>query len=118
MLVQCVCVIVISDVTSQGTWTLLNEFEDPELKSLASRLPHTILHSHADSTVKKYVGAFKRWKKWASTYNFDAIPGCAPSFCLVPPALKRGSEVQGCSRRGLQCHIMDAFLYRLGFPNI
>ena len=58
--VVCVCAIVVSDVTSQGTWTLLNEFEDPELKSLASRLPHTILYSRADSTVKKYVGAFKR----------------------------------------------------------
>ena len=87
---MCVCAIVVSDVTSQGTWTLLNEFEDPELKSLASRLPHTILHSRADSTVKKYVGAFKRWKKWASTYNFDAIPAVPHQFVLY---LQHLSEV-------------------------
>ena len=82
------CVAV--DVTSQGTWTLLNELEDPELKGLASRLPSTILHSRADTTVKKYLGAFKRWKTWAALYNFDAIPAKPHQFVLY---LQHLSEV-------------------------
>ena len=74
------CVAV--DVISQETWTLLNELEDLELKSLASRLPSTILHSHVDSTVKKYLGAFKRWKAWTATYNFGPIPAKYHQFVL------------------------------------
>ena len=46
------------DIASQGTWSLLEELEDPDLKGLASRLPATILHSRADSTVKKYLRAY------------------------------------------------------------
>lgn len=81
---------VVLDVVSQGTWTLLNELEDPELKSFASRLPTTILHSHADSTVRKYLGAFRRWKKWAAAYSFDAIPAKPHQFVLY---LQHLSEV-------------------------
>ena len=36
----------------EGTWNVLKEMEDPYLKELA----------RADSTVTKYLGAFKRWK--------------------------------------------------------
>ena len=67
---------------SQGNWTLFNELEDPELKRLASKLPNTILHSRADSTVKKYLGAFKRWKRWAATHDFDVIPARPHQFVL------------------------------------
>lgn len=66
--------IVVLDVMSQGTWILLNKVDDPELKSLSSKLPSTILYSRADSTMKKYLSAFKRWKKWATSHKFDAIP--------------------------------------------
>ena len=75
---------------SQGTWTLFNELKDPELKSLASKLPNTILHSRADSTVKKYLGAFKRWKKWAATHDCDVIPARPHQFVLY---LQQLSEV-------------------------
>ena len=62
---------------------LLKELEDPELKGLASRLPTTILYSWADSTSKKYLNAFKRWKNWAALYQFDLFqqsPGVYPGF--------------------------------------
>ena len=36
------------------------------------------------------MGAFKRWKKWASTYNFDAIPAAPHHFVLY---LQHLSEV-------------------------
>ena len=53
---------------------LLNDLEDPELKILASKLPSTILHSHADSTTKEYLGAFRRWKTWATSHSLVSIP--------------------------------------------
>ena len=81
---SCVCAFVVLEVMSQGTWTLFDELEDPELKSLASKVPNMILHSHADSTVKKYLGAFKRWKKWVATHDFDVIPARPHQFCAVP----------------------------------
>jgi len=51
----------------------MSNLEGPELKSLAQRLPATILHSRADSTVKKYLGAFRRWKTWATSHNLVPI---------------------------------------------
>ena len=59
---------------SQGSWLLLNDLEDPDLKVLASKLPNTILHSRADSTTKKYLGAFRRWKVWAATHSLVPVP--------------------------------------------
>ena len=61
-------------VLKEGSWKLISNLEDPELKLLAQRLPATILHSHADSTVKKYLGAFRRWKTWATSHNLVPIP--------------------------------------------
>ena len=61
-------------VLSQGNWLLLNGPEDPELKELASKLPSTILHSRADSTIKKYLGAFRRWKAWAISHSLIPVP--------------------------------------------
>ena len=44
--------------------------EDPELQELAQILPMIVLRGRAPSTVKKYSGAFLRWKKWA-TQKYD-----------------------------------------------
>ena len=62
------------EILSQGTWGLLKELEEPELKELAKRLPDTILYSRADSMVRKYLGAFKRWKNWATEREIAPIP--------------------------------------------
>ena len=66
----------------EGSWKLLSELKDPELKELASRLPATILHSRADSTVKKYLGAYRRWKTWATAHKLDPVPAKAHEFVL------------------------------------
>ena len=55
-----VFVLVSVEVLTQGTWNDLGELEDPELVGLAQRLQGTIACSRADSTVKKYLGAFRR----------------------------------------------------------
>ena len=69
-------------VLAQGTWKLIDQLEDPELKDLASRLPQTILHSRASNTVKKYLGAFRRWKLWAVGHNLSPIPARPHEFAL------------------------------------
>ena len=49
--------------------------EDPELKKLAQSLPRTILAGRADSTTKKYLYAFGRWKEWAENKReVDVFP--------------------------------------------
>ncbi|KAL5486467.1 hypothetical protein EMCRGX_G018950 [Ephydatia muelleri] len=50
------------DVMGAGVWPLLKDLEDPELRRLAQSLPATVLRSRADSTTKKYLGAYQRWK--------------------------------------------------------
>ena len=52
---------------SKGIWQTVRELQDPELKRLAAYLPQTVLCSRADSTVIKYLNAFRRWKEWADT---------------------------------------------------
>ena len=61
-------------VFTSGVWPLLSNLEDHELRRLALALPATVLSSRADSTTKKYLGAYQRWKTWA-----DARQG-VPSF--------------------------------------
>ena len=42
---------------------------DPDLRRLAAELPAVVLDSRADSTTKKYLGAFQRWKTWAAAHQ-------------------------------------------------
>ena len=53
---------------------LLKEFDDPELTKLASQLPATLLKSRADSSVKKYLGAYCRWRAWAIAHELPTFP--------------------------------------------
>ena len=64
----------ITKVSSHGTWPLLEEIQDPELKGLADKLPKTVLKSRADSTTKKYLGAFRKWKQWALKHGAKSFP--------------------------------------------
>ena len=64
-----------SDVFSQGIWPGILDIKDPELKDLAESLPSIVLQSKPPATVKKYSGAFSRWKRWAVTKpNIDVFP--------------------------------------------
>lgn len=61
----------------EGPWSLLRELDDPDLRRLADALPETVLKSRADSTVKKYLGAFKRWRQWALEHQLQEFPVAA-----------------------------------------
>ena len=56
-----------TDIFSSSVWPLLSNLEDPELRRLAQALPATVRKSRADSTSKKYLGAYRRWKVWADS---------------------------------------------------
>ena len=49
----------------QGIWQEILHLQDQDLKELAESLPAVVMSSRAPATVKKYAGAFLRWKKWA-----------------------------------------------------
>ena len=74
--------ILILEVFQYGEWSLLGELDDPELIRLANQLPETLLRSRADSSVKKYVGAIKRWKMWAISHQLPTFPAQAHYVAL------------------------------------
>jgi len=84
----------LAGVLIQGAWKLVDQLKDPDLRDLASRLLQTILYSRANSTVKKYFGAFKRWKLWAVQHNLTPIPAKPHEFSFIPTAHRWIKEVQ------------------------
>lgn len=69
MYTQCI------DVFKKGVWPGFADIDDPELKVLAEALPSIVLQSKAPATIKKYSGAFVRWKKWTtSKVCLEAFP--------------------------------------------
>ena len=50
----------------------LRDLQKPELQQLAAGLPDVVLSGRADSTTKKYLGAFQRWKVWAE--SMEIVP--------------------------------------------
>ena len=61
MNLECMTILFALDVQSVGKWLDLKDLEDPELMALANQLPTTMLKNRADSSIRKYVGAFQRW---------------------------------------------------------
>ena len=51
-----------------GKWASLKDSQDPELQNLATDLPATVLKSRVPYTIRKYMGAFRRWKVWATEH--------------------------------------------------
>ena len=54
----------ISDITSTELWSSYSGLQDPRLGKLAEVLLGTVLASRADSTTRKYLYAFQRWRSW------------------------------------------------------
>ena len=80
------CFVLVSvEVLTQGAWTGLGELEDPELRGLG-------VHSRADSTVKKYLGAFRRWKLWAFQHNMPSLLAKDSQIALYLQSLGEKSQ--------------------------
>lgn len=54
-----------ADMLKSDPWVSLRQVQDPELVALAESLPDTVLNARADSTTRKYICGFNRWKAWA-----------------------------------------------------
>ena len=76
----------------QGSWRLLNELDDPELRDLAIRLPATIFHIQADSTIKKYLSVYRIWRTWVADHKLDPIPAKPQEFVLYLQYLSEESK--------------------------
>ena len=97
-------ILYLAGVLSQGSWLLFNEVEDPELKALASKLPNTILHSRADSTTKKYLGAFRHWKVWATSHNLVPVPAKPHEVALYLQHLAEDTKSKSAAEEA--CHAL------------
>ena len=64
------------------------------MKRLAENLPVTIVGSRANTTVKKYLRAFQRWRKWASRHSSEisVYPIQEAHFALYLQHLAESSE--------------------------
>ena len=65
---------LIPEVFQSGVWATLQELDNPKLVKLARRLPATVLQSRAQSSTRKYLGGFKRWKVWAQQHKLAVFP--------------------------------------------
>ena len=95
------CCVITTDVQTTGTWLTLKELEDPELARLASQLPSTVLKSRADSSAKKYLGAFQRWRYWASTHNLPVFPAKEQHIALYLQSIANRLESKSAAEEAV-----------------
>ena len=70
------------DLQAADLWKEINGVGDPELKRLAEHLPDTLLKARAESTTKKYIAAYGRWRSWAARNHTSSFPVSIPMFAL------------------------------------
>ena len=86
-------ILFLVEATPGSVWESLQQVQDPELRRLTNALPHTLLQSRADSTTKKYLAAFDRWKRWADHQAEVAVyPILEAHFALYLQHLAESTE--------------------------
>ena len=72
----------------------LKQVHHSHLQKLVWELPRIVLCDRASSTTSKYLGSFKRWSHWASSYGIQSIPADAKFLALyLADVLKSPSPV-------------------------
>lgn len=80
------------DVLQSGIWGDLHGVTAPYLKGLVGELQDAVLSSKAASTTKKYMGAFNRWKRWASQFpEIKPFPASPLHISLYIADLKKSA---------------------------
>ena len=79
----------------------MKNVEDPELIDLASQLPATILKSRADSSIKKYVGAFQRWCRWALSHSLTVFPAKEQHIALYLQSIANRLESKSAAEEAV-----------------
>ena len=87
---------------------------------MAGKLPETILPSRADTTARKDIGAFRKWKEWAVGYGMEAIPAKEFRFTLYLQHLastsKSRSAVEEACNSLIWVHSTAGLLSPVSFP--
>ena len=84
---------VFSDIFSAGIWSGWSDLQDEELRDLAKDLPQIALGSRSTGTIKNYITAFNRYKRWASNYHeIDCFPAKPNHIALYLTYLTRNSN--------------------------
>uniref|UniRef100_A0A1X7USH4 Tyr recombinase domain-containing protein n=1 Tax=Amphimedon queenslandica TaxID=400682 RepID=A0A1X7USH4_AMPQE len=75
--------LVLPDILTTEIWQEIGAYKDPQLAHLSKALPDTVLKARADATVKKYLGAFNRWSRWAEPKTeITSFPVSTTQFVL------------------------------------
>jgi hypothetical protein len=100
------CSALIDLFSESAVWQELEAIDDPELRELAKLLLTVVLRSRTPSTLKKYSGAFLRWKTWAQQkYEVAYFPASPIQVSLY---LNSKTINQLSSRRGSKRHILGS----------
>ena len=84
-----------------GVWQALQDVKDPELKRLAAALPTTVLSSRANSSTRKYLAAFKRWKAWAVEHGVSVFPAKDHQLALYLQHLAESLESKAAAEEAV-----------------
>ena len=86
------CFSIPVDVFQSNIWQELASFDSLVLTTLASSVQESIICSRADSTTKKYLGAFRRWKTWAQQHSLQVFPVKESHLVLYMQSLAESSS--------------------------
>ena len=75
--------LTISDIFRAGIWSGLEGIQDENLKELAKDLPELAMACRSKGTVKNYITAFNRFKKWAKDYDEINVLPANPTYVAL-----------------------------------
>ena len=85
-LVFCLSMCAAADILDQRCWRELKTVaKDKGLEVLSEHAESLVMDTHATATLKAYEGAYGRWRTWANSHSFQALPAdpVAVSLYLV-----------------------------------
>ncbi len=66
--------------------------KDPELRSLADKIPGIMLQDQAPQTVWKYQESFQHWQAWAESKGLCSLPATGQEVALYVAFLLRTAK--------------------------
>ena len=99
-LVFCLSMCAAADILDQRCWRELKTVaKDKGLEVLSEHALSFVMDMHATATIKAYLDAYGRWRTWANSHSFQALPGdpVAVSLYLVH-LLEQSSSVSVVSK--------------------
>ena len=99
-LVFCLSMCAAADILDQRCWRELKTVaKDKGLEVLSEHAESLVMDTHATATVKAYEGAYGRWRTWANSHSFQALPAdpAAVSLYLVH-LLEQSSSASAVSK--------------------